>query len=92
MTRDQVLEAAVNAVKYAKGFTENVEFSSEDGSRSDPDFLCKVFGAAIEAGATTINLPDTVGYAMPDEFAACSPRAKEHAGDGSCDSQRPLPQ
>ena len=68
MSRDQVLEAAVNAVKYAKGFTENVEFSSEDGSRSDPDFLCKVFGAAIGAGATTINLPDTVGYAMPDEF------------------------
>jgi 2-isopropylmalate synthase len=68
MTRDQVLEAAVNAVTHAKGFTENVEFSSEDGSRSDPDFLCKVFGAAIEAGATTINLPDTVGYAMPDEF------------------------
>ena len=68
MTRDQVLEEAVNAVKYAKGFTENVEFSSEDGSRSDPEFLCKMFGAAIEAGATTVNLPDTVGYAMPDEF------------------------
>ncbi len=68
MTRDQVLEAAVNAVKYAKSLTDNVEFSSEDGSRSDPDFLCQVFGAAIEAGATTVNLPDTVGYAMPDEF------------------------
>jgi 2-isopropylmalate synthase len=68
MTRDQVLETAVNAVKYAKSLTENVEFSSEDGSRSDPEFLCKVFAAAIGAGATTINLPDTVGYAMPDEF------------------------
>ena len=68
MDRDQVLEAAVHAVKYAKGYTENVEFSAEDGSRSDPDFLCRIFGAAIEAGATTINLPDTVGYALPDEF------------------------
>lgn len=69
MTRDQVLEAAVDAVKYAKSFTDNVEFSAEDGSRSDRDFLCKVFGAAIEAGATTVNLPDTVGYAIPSEFA-----------------------
>jgi 2-isopropylmalate synthase len=68
MTREQVVKAAVEAVKYAKSLTERVEFSAEDGSRSDPDFLCKVFGAAIEAGATTVNLPDTVGYAMPDEF------------------------
>jgi 2-isopropylmalate synthase len=68
MTREQVVKAAVEAVKYAKSLTEKVEFSAEDGSRSDPDFLCKVFGAAIEAGATTVNLPDTVGYAMPDEF------------------------
>lgn len=68
MSREQVLKAAVEAVKYAGGFTENVEFSAEDGSRSDPDFLCKVFGAVIEAGATTVNLPDTVGYAMPEEF------------------------
>jgi len=62
------VKAAVEAVKYARSLTEKVEFSAEDGSRSDPDFLCKVFGAAIEAGATTVNLPDTVGYAMPDEF------------------------
>lgn len=68
MTRDQVLKTAVDAVKYAKSFTENVEFSAEDGSRSDRDFLCKVFEAAIEAGATTVNLPDTVGYAIPQEF------------------------
>ena len=57
------------AVRYAKSFTDNVEFSAEDGSRSDPDFLCKVFEAAIAAGATTVNLPDTVGYAIPSEFA-----------------------
>ena len=68
MTREQVVKAATEAVKYAKSLTAKVEFSAEDGSRSDPDFLCKVFGAAIEAGATTVNLPDTVGYAMPDEF------------------------
>jgi 2-isopropylmalate synthase len=69
MSREQVLEATVNAVKYAKSFTDNVEFSAEDGSRSDRDFMCKVFEAAIAAGANTINLPDTVGYAIPSEFA-----------------------
>jgi 2-isopropylmalate synthase len=69
MSREQVLKNAVEAVRYAKTFTDNVEFSAEDGSRSDRDFLCKVFEAAIEAGATTVNLPDTVGYAIPNEFA-----------------------
>ncbi len=68
MSKDEVLKASVEAVKYAKSFTNNVEFSAEDGSRSDRDFLCKVFEAVIEAGATTVNLPDTVGYAVPDEF------------------------
>jgi 2-isopropylmalate synthase len=60
---------AVEAVKYSTTLTDNVEFSAEDGSRSDRDFLCKVFEAVIEAGATTVNLPDTVGYALPQEFA-----------------------
>ncbi len=69
MTRDEVVERAVDAVKYAKSFTDNVEFSAEDGSRSDRDYLCRVFEAVIDAGATTVNLPDTVGYAMPEEFA-----------------------
>ncbi|MBI9076847.1 MAG: 2-isopropylmalate synthase [Desulfatibacillum sp.] len=69
MDRDQVVEAAVNAVKYAKSFTSDVEFSAEDGSRSDRDYLCRVFEAVIAAGATTVNLPDTVGYAIPHEFA-----------------------
>ncbi len=68
MTREQVIETAVEAVKYAKRFTDNVEFSSEDGTRSNRDFLCKVFEAVINAGATTINLPDTVGYILPDEY------------------------
>ncbi len=69
MSRDQVKKMATDAVKYAKTFLPDIEFSAEDGSRSDKDFLCEVFEATIEAGATTINLPDTVGYAMPDEFA-----------------------
>ena len=68
MESDQVLEQAVKSVKLAASFTDNVEFSAEDGSRSDPDFLCKVFEAVIEAGATTVNLPDTVGYAIPEEY------------------------
>ena len=69
MTRDEVVKTAVESVKYARSLTDNVEFSAEDGSRSDRDFLCKVFEAAIEAGATTVNLPDTVGYAIPEEFS-----------------------
>ncbi|QTA81544.1 2-isopropylmalate synthase [Desulfonema limicola] len=78
MTRDEVVQAAVDAVKYAKTFTESVEFSAEDGSRSDRDFLCKIFGAAIEAGATVVNLPDTVGYAIPSEFAELAKYVIEH--------------
>ena len=69
MDRDQVVDAAVEAVRYARSLTERVEFSAEDGSRSDRDFLCRIFEAAIAAGATTVNLPDTVGYAVPEEFA-----------------------
>jgi len=78
MTRDQVIDTAVDAVRYAKTLTGNVEFSAEDGSRSDPDFLCRVFGAAIEAGATTVNLPDTVGYAVPDEFTQLISYIRQH--------------
>jgi len=69
MNRAEVIQAAVDAVKHAKSYTDNIEFSAEDGSRSDRDFLCQVFEAVIEAGATTVNLPDTVGYAIPTEFA-----------------------
>ncbi|MDH3973674.1 MAG: 2-isopropylmalate synthase [Deltaproteobacteria bacterium] len=67
-SRDQVLEAAVAAVKHAKSYTDNVEFSAEDAVRSDVDYLCKVVEAVIDAGATTVNIPDTVGYAIPTEF------------------------
>ncbi len=78
MTRDEVVQEAVNAVSYAKTLTKEVEFSAEDGSRSDRDFLCKVFEAAINAGATVVNLPDTVGYAVPYEFADMVKYIKEH--------------
>ncbi len=77
-TRDEVIETAMESVRYAKSLTDNVEFSAEDGSRSDRDFLCKVFEAAIEAGATTVNLPDTVGYAIPEEFADMVKYVTEH--------------
>lgn len=68
-TPEQVYETAVECVKRCVSHTTNVEFSCEDFSRSDPDFVCRIVEAAINAGATTINLPDTVGYAQPDEFA-----------------------
>ena len=69
MTPDQVYEASVEAVRYARTFTDDVEFSAEDASRSDPEFLCRVLDGTIAAGATTINVPDTTGYATPDEYA-----------------------
>ncbi|MDR2516047.1 MAG: 2-isopropylmalate synthase [Spirochaetaceae bacterium] len=68
MTPEQVLEQTAASVRYAKKFCDDVQFSAEDASRSDPDFVCRVFAAAIGAGARTVNVPDTVGYAMPDEF------------------------
>ncbi len=68
-TRDEVLEMAAAAVKHAARYTSNVEFSAEDASRSDLDYVCAVFSAVIEAGATTLNFPDTTGYALPGEFA-----------------------
>lgn len=69
MTPDEVVAAAVGAVRRARASIDDVEFSCEDGTRSDPEFLATVFRAAAEAGATTLNLPDTVGYALPEEFA-----------------------
>ncbi len=68
MTREQVLEQARLSVRYAHKLCDDVEFSPEDGYRSDPDFLCRVLEAVIEEGATTINVPDTVGYAIPELF------------------------
>ncbi|MGQ5525013.1 2-isopropylmalate synthase [Chitinimonas sp. PSY-7] len=65
MQPDQVVEAAVAAVKLAREYTDDVEFSAEDALRSEPEFLCRIFDAVIQAGAKTINVPDTVGYAVP---------------------------
>ncbi len=70
MSMDEVVERAVASVRYAKRLCPDIEFSAEDASRSDPAFLCRVFGAVIAAGATVINIPDTVGYSYPDEFAS----------------------
>ncbi|HIE78237.1 MAG TPA: 2-isopropylmalate synthase [Candidatus Thioglobus sp.] len=68
MTPEEVIEQAVRAVKRASRYTDNIEFSPEDAGRSDEDFLCRIIEATIDAGATTINIPDTVGYNIPDQF------------------------
>jgi len=78
MTADQVLERAVAAVSYAKRFCKDVEFSAEDASRSDPAFLSRIFEAVIRAGATVVNIPDTVGYAIPEEFGQLVRYVKDH--------------
>ncbi|MCX7965272.1 MAG: 2-isopropylmalate synthase [Syntrophorhabdaceae bacterium] len=77
-TRDEILKIAVESVKRAKSYTDNVEFSAMDATRSDWDYLCKVFAEVIDAGATTINVPDTVGYAIPDEFGKLIKYIAEH--------------
>lgn len=81
LNRDQVIEAAVDAVCYANGYTKNVEFSAEDASRSDRDFLCRLFEAVIDAGADTVNLPDTVGYILPEEFAELVSYVRKHTSN-----------
>ena len=68
MEPDQVVEMAVKAVKHARQFTDDVEFSPEDAGRSEPDFLCRILEAVIDAGARTLNIPDTVGYSVPGQF------------------------
>src|SRR6478672_8992627 len=68
ISRQECLDSAVSAVRLARRFTDDVEFSAEDATRSDRDFLCRVIEAVIDAGCTTVNLPDTVGYATPDEL------------------------
>lgn len=77
MSPDAVLDAAVAAVKFARRYTDDVEFSPEDAGRSDEDFLCRVLEAAIRAGATTVNIPDTVGYTMPHQFGELIRRLRE---------------
>ncbi len=76
-TRDEVLEMTANAVRIARGCVDDVEFSAEDATRSDVDFLCQVFEVAVNEGATVLNVPDTVGYTLPGEFAALVTTVKE---------------
>src|ERR1700758_79574 len=68
ITRDQCVEQAREAIRFAKSLCDDVEFSPEDATRTDPDFLCRVLDAVVEAGTTTLNIPDTVGYTVPAEF------------------------
>jgi 2-isopropylmalate synthase len=70
MTADQVHQAVIDSVSYARNLCDDIEWSCEDGSRSDHDFLCRTVESAINSGARTINVPDTVGYAVPEEYAA----------------------
>ena len=76
-TREEVLEMAEAGVKYAKKYVEDVQFSAEDASRSDLDFLCQVIERVIQAGATVINVPDTVGYQVPQQFGQLIERIRE---------------
>lgn len=76
-TRDQVLEMTRNAVRLAKNYVEDVEFSAEDATRSDVEFLCEVFNIAVEEGATVLNVPDTVGYTLPNEYSNLIKTIKE---------------
>ena len=82
--RDECLQAVTDGVTQARGYTDDVEFSAEDATRSDMDFLCKVVETAIAAGATTINLPDTVGYCTPEEIEEffTEVRGRVRAADG----------
>ena len=76
-SRQEVLDAAVAGVKLARKYVDDVEFSAEDGARTDPDYLVQVARAVVDAGARTVNIPDTVGYSIPDEFAALIGRVVE---------------
>lgn len=75
---EEILRLAVEGVKRAKALTQDIEFSPEDASRTEPEFLAKIVEAAIEAGATTVNIPDTVGFAVPEQYAALITHLKEN--------------
>ena len=77
MTPDQVVEQAVKAVRHARKYCDDVEFSPEDAGRSDLDFLCRILEAVIDAGAGTLNIPDTVGYAVPHQFGSLISQLRE---------------
>jgi len=77
-TRDQILERAVEAVAYAKTFVEDVEFYAEDAGRTDNEYLARICEAVIKAGATVLNIPDTTGYCLPEEYGAKMKYLREH--------------
>jgi 2-isopropylmalate synthase len=81
MTREQALEAIGSMVRFGKQHVDEVEFSAEDAGRTDIDYLCQVCRTAVDAGATTLNLPDTVGYAVPEEYGAMFTKVREYLGD-----------
>jgi 2-isopropylmalate synthase len=81
MTREQALEAIESMVRLAKNHVEEVEFSAEDAGRTDIDYLCTACAAAVRGGATVLNLPDTVGYAVPEEYGQMFRKVREHLGD-----------
>jgi 2-isopropylmalate synthase len=81
MSREQALEAIGSMIRYGRQHVGEVEFSAEDAGRTDIDFLCQVCRVAVEAGATVLNLPDTVGYAVPEEYGAMFTKVREYLGD-----------
>jgi 2-isopropylmalate synthase len=81
MTREQALEAIGSMIRSGRQHVGEVEFSAEDAGRTDIDFLCQVCRTAVDAGATTLNLPDTVGYAVPEEYGAMFTKVREYLGD-----------
>jgi 2-isopropylmalate synthase len=81
MTREQALEAITSMIRYGRQHVAEVEFSAEDAGRTDIDYLCEVCKSAVEAGATILNLPDTVGYAVPEEYGEMFRRIRTHLDD-----------
>jgi 2-isopropylmalate synthase len=81
ITREQALEAIGSMIRYGRQHVEEVEFSAEDAGRTDIEFLCQVCRVAVDAGATVLNLPDTVGYAVPEEYGAMFRQVREYLGD-----------
>jgi 2-isopropylmalate synthase len=81
MTREQALEAIGSMIRYGRRHVAEVEFSAEDAGRTDTDFLCQACRVAVDAGASVLNLPDTVGYAVPEEYGAMFTKVREHLGD-----------
>ena len=81
MTREQALEAIGSMIRYGRQSVGEVEFSAEDAGRTDIDYLCQVCKTAVDAGATILNLPDTVGYAVPEEYGAMFRKVREFLGD-----------